>query len=437
MRAAARARGRSTSCLSRRARGASLEAPSLVTLAPGGRASFPVAASATAQAAAGDDYGFLVLRRGAVTRRIPYAFFVTRPALQDVAADQAPQVPERHDCRGRVAGRAYRWPAAPFGYPPILTDPPVVEDGAERVYLVPHLDRPVVNLGVSVVSATSGAVIDPVAPRLARRERRAGRGGDSGRRQSADVRLRARDRSGRNASSRDSSATTSRSTRRRTSTRASRFAGGTACATGSTTSARRGSGCSRTASQPAVRRSPCGPRTAARGSIPTRSSRLQGAVHRRDRLRLELRRRRLRAAILGAAAATRADARDLRRIGLPGGEEHHDLRPERDAEHELPRRADPSGARDDGDVAPASRAAAACAGTRRCSSWRTRPASIRAVRFLDGGRRIKTVRKGVSGLYSATWRSRTARHGRHRLRAVVDSASRPDVVASRIVRVCK
>ena len=62
---------------------------------------------------------------------------------------------------------------------------------------------------------------------------------------------------------------------------------------------------------------------------------------------------------------------------------------------------------------------------------------IRAVRFLNGGKRIKTVRKGVSGLYSATWRPQTARHGRHLLRAVVDSARGRDVVASRNVRTCK
>ena len=49
--------------------GASLDVPGLVTLAPGGRADLPVTASAAAQAPAGDDTGFLVLRRGAVTRR--------------------------------------------------------------------------------------------------------------------------------------------------------------------------------------------------------------------------------------------------------------------------------------------------------------------------------------------------------------------------------
>lgn len=141
--------------------GASLEAPALVTLAPGGRAELPVAAGASAQAASGDDYGFVVLRRGAVTRRIPYAFFVTRPALQDVSPIKLRRFQNGTTAQGASRVSSYRWPAAPFGYPPNLTDPPVVEDGAERVYLVPHLDRPVVNLGVSVVSASNGAVIDP------------------------------------------------------------------------------------------------------------------------------------------------------------------------------------------------------------------------------------------------------------------------------------
>jgi hypothetical protein len=63
--------------------------------------------------------------------------------------------------------------------------------------------------------------------------------------------------------------------------------------------------------------------------------------------------------------------------------------------------------------------------------------AIRAVRFLDGRRPIKTVRKGVAGLYSATWRTRRAKPGRHRLRAVVESARGRRAVASRVVRLCK
>ena len=141
--------------------GASIDVPGLVVIAPGGRADIAVVAGATAQAAAGDDYGFLVLRRGADTRRIPYAFFVTRPALQDVNPVRLRKFQTGTTRNGVSRVNAYRWPAAPFGYPPDFTGPPMIEDGTEHVYAVPHLDRPVVNLGVSVVSKSRGAVIDP------------------------------------------------------------------------------------------------------------------------------------------------------------------------------------------------------------------------------------------------------------------------------------
>ena len=81
--------------------------------------------------------------------------------MQDVTPIKLRRFQNGTTAGGASRVESYRWPAAPFGYPPNITDPPVVEDGAERVYLVPHLDRPVVNLGVSVVSAESGAVIDP------------------------------------------------------------------------------------------------------------------------------------------------------------------------------------------------------------------------------------------------------------------------------------
>jgi hypothetical protein len=61
---------------------------------------------------------------------------------------------------------------------------------------------------------------------------------------------------------------------------------------------------------------------------------------------------------------------------------------------------------------------------------------VRAVRFLDGRRRIATDRRGLSGLYSVTWRANRARKGRHRLRAIVASSAGRKVV-SRSVRVCK
>ena len=143
--------------------GASLAVPGLVSVGPGGAADIAVAAVATAQAAAGDNYGFLVLRRGAVTRRVPYAFFVSRPALASY-----PPTPGR--LRRQLGGNTitgtsrvdtYRWPGSPFGHPPNYFEAPMSEAGAERLYEVPHLSRPVVNLGVSVVAATRGSQIDP------------------------------------------------------------------------------------------------------------------------------------------------------------------------------------------------------------------------------------------------------------------------------------
>jgi minor extracellular serine protease Vpr len=146
--------------------GASVSVPGLVTLPPGGTADIGVSVSATAQAAAGDDYGFIVLRRGAVSRRVPYAFFVTRPALQTLAAESpAPGKLRRLLVGETLTGSSrvsiYRWPSAPFGYPPSFTGPPMNEDGAERLYLVPHLSRPVLNLGVAVIGATENSAIDP------------------------------------------------------------------------------------------------------------------------------------------------------------------------------------------------------------------------------------------------------------------------------------
>jgi minor extracellular serine protease Vpr len=141
--------------------GAALEAPGLISLAPGGRALLPVAATASATAPAGDNFGFLVLRRGLVTRRIPYAFFVTRPALEGMTARPLRRFQNGTTASGPSRVNSYRWPSAPFGLPPSVTGPPMIEDGAERVYVVPQLKRPVVNLGVGVVGSSRNAVIDP------------------------------------------------------------------------------------------------------------------------------------------------------------------------------------------------------------------------------------------------------------------------------------
>ena len=141
--------------------GAALEVPAFVTLAAGGRALLPVAATASASAPAGDNFGFLVLRRGTITRRIPYAFFVTRPALESMAPRPLKRFQNGTTANGPSRVNAYRWPAAPFGLPPSVTGPPMIEDGAEQVYVVPQHKKPVINFGVGVVGASPNAVIDP------------------------------------------------------------------------------------------------------------------------------------------------------------------------------------------------------------------------------------------------------------------------------------
>ena len=61
--------------------GVQITVPGSVTIAPGGSAQLPVGAERAANAAAGEAYGFLLLRRGSVTRKVAYALLVTRPGL--------------------------------------------------------------------------------------------------------------------------------------------------------------------------------------------------------------------------------------------------------------------------------------------------------------------------------------------------------------------
>jgi hypothetical protein len=59
------------------------------------------------------------------------------------------------------------------------------------------------------------------------------------------------------------------------------------------------------------------------------------------------------------------------------------------------------------------------------------------VRFYDGKRGIATVRRGVAGLYSATWRTNRTKKGRHALRAVVLDARGRTLSVRRVLRVCR
>ncbi|MGH3131470.1 MAG: Ig-like domain-containing protein, partial [Gaiellaceae bacterium] len=105
----------------------------------------------SAAAAAGDVFGFVVLRQGDITRRIPYGFSVTRPRLAG-AQPIALRPLQSGDTRvGVDRARVYRWPTTPFGITSLFgVDQPVDEDGNETVYFI-DLERRATNLGVVVV----------------------------------------------------------------------------------------------------------------------------------------------------------------------------------------------------------------------------------------------------------------------------------------------
>jgi minor extracellular serine protease Vpr len=141
--------------------GATLDVPGTVTLAPSGETDFTVAARAAADAAKGDDYGFVVLRNGTQTRRIPYLFLVTRPGLEGATAKPLKTLQIGDTRSGTSRADLYRFPDAPFGPAPnYLVGPTEGETGAEQVY-VTHLDRQVANIGVAVILQSARSEIDP------------------------------------------------------------------------------------------------------------------------------------------------------------------------------------------------------------------------------------------------------------------------------------
>jgi minor extracellular serine protease Vpr len=130
--------------------GASLEAAPF-TLGPGGSVVVQMTARAAAGAPGGDNFGFVILRRGADVRRVPYAFSVTRPQLTGVRTTPLRRVQTGDTRQGDDRARAYRWPTSPFSVLGIFgVDPSVNEDGREKVYSL-DIPRQAVNAGVVVV----------------------------------------------------------------------------------------------------------------------------------------------------------------------------------------------------------------------------------------------------------------------------------------------
>jgi minor extracellular serine protease Vpr len=141
--------------------GVAIDVPAAVAIAPGGAANLSVTVRADANAAPGDNVGYLVLRSGAIARRVPYAAFVTRPALRSAPARAIRQVQSGSTRGRRSLAHIYRFPTAPFGHPPDYgVGPSMREDGAERL-LEFRLRRRVMNFGVAVVTESPGALIHP------------------------------------------------------------------------------------------------------------------------------------------------------------------------------------------------------------------------------------------------------------------------------------
>ncbi|MDX6486624.1 MAG: minor extracellular serine protease Vpr, partial [Gaiellaceae bacterium] len=138
--------------------GTALDLPGVVTVAPGGQADVSVTARTAAGSPSGENYGFVVLRNGASTLRVPYLFLADKPLLA-AAPVKALLRRQTGDTRGGVSRvDAYRYPVAPFGNQP--DRPPMSEDGAEVVYRTAAY-RKAVNAGVVVVDEATGARNDP------------------------------------------------------------------------------------------------------------------------------------------------------------------------------------------------------------------------------------------------------------------------------------
>ncbi len=134
----------------------------VVSISPGGDARLSVAAEVAAGAAAGDNYGFVVLRRGDETRRIPYYFAVTRPGLESHPTRPLASFQEGNTASGVSSANRYRFPSWPFGPPGDYSSngPGMNEDGAEDLYTT-LVEEPLVNFGAAVWATTGGAVVHP------------------------------------------------------------------------------------------------------------------------------------------------------------------------------------------------------------------------------------------------------------------------------------
>jgi subtilisin family serine protease len=140
--------------------GVTIVVPGSIAIGPGGEAQVPVTARAAADAGAGEAYGFLILRRGEITRKVPYALLVTRPGLESAPVVPLRQLQTGDTRRGVSRAAVYRYPAAAFGPAANYVGAPVNEDGAETLYRI-RLDDPSINVGAAVILSSPGSLVHP------------------------------------------------------------------------------------------------------------------------------------------------------------------------------------------------------------------------------------------------------------------------------------
>jgi subtilisin family serine protease len=130
--------------------GATVEAAP-VTLGPGGSTIMQIVARASAGAVQGDNFGFVLLRRGSDVRRIPYAFSVSRSSLTGARVTALKTLQSGNTRAGEDRAHVYRWPTSPFSILGIFgIDPSVNDDGKEKIYSL-DIKKQAVNAGVVVV----------------------------------------------------------------------------------------------------------------------------------------------------------------------------------------------------------------------------------------------------------------------------------------------
>jgi hypothetical protein len=130
--------------------GATVEAAP-VTIPPGGTAVMQITARVAAGGVQGDNFGFVLLRRGGDVRRIPYAFSVSRSSLTNAPVTALKTLQSGDTRTGEDRARAYRWPTSPFSILGIFgVDTSVNDDGKEKLYSL-NITRQAVNAGVVVV----------------------------------------------------------------------------------------------------------------------------------------------------------------------------------------------------------------------------------------------------------------------------------------------